>query len=73
MNSSQKTIVIVAVINLGLMLFFSPHDSLSLWRGGTPTLDGFCFVFDRHYNTQVNGAVLWLRFREPPQRETDQS
>ena len=65
MNSSQTAIVIVAAINLVLMLLFPAHDSLSLWRGGTPTLDGFYFVFDRHYNTQINGdlmtlEILWL-------------
>jgi hypothetical protein len=60
MNSSQTTVVIVAAINLALMLLFPPHDSLSLWRGGTPTLDGFYFVFDRHYNTQINGDLLTL-------------
>ena len=60
MNSSQRTIVIVAAINLALMLLFPPHDSLSLWRGGTPTLDGFYFIFDRHYNKQTNGDLLTL-------------
>ena len=60
MNSPQKTIVIVAAINLALMLLFPPHDSLSLWRGGTPTLDGFYFIFDRHYNKQTNGDLLTL-------------
>ena len=61
MNSSQKTVVIVAAIDLALMLLFPPHDSLSLWRGGTPTLDGFYFVFDRHYNKQTNGDLLTLQ------------
>jgi hypothetical protein len=42
------------------MLLFPPHDSLSLWRGGTPTLDGFYFYFDRHYNKQTNGDLLTL-------------
>ena len=60
MNSPQKTIVTVAAINLALMLLFPPHDSLSLWRGGTPTLDGFYFIFDRHYNKQTNGDLLTL-------------
>lgn len=60
MNSPQKTIVIVAAINLALMLLFPPHDSLSLWRGGAPTLDGFYFLFDRHYNKQTNGDLLTL-------------
>lgn len=60
MNSSQTTIVIVAAISLALMMLFPPHDSLSLWRGGTPTLDGFYFVFDRHYNKQTNGDLLTL-------------
>lgn len=60
MNSSQKAIAIVAAINLALMMLFPPHDSLSLWRGGTPTLDGFYFVFDRHYNKQTNGDLLTL-------------
>ena len=62
MNSSQTTVVIVAAINLALMLLFPPHDSLSLWRGGIPTLDGFYFVFARHYNTQTqtNGDLLTL-------------
>lgn len=60
MNSSQKTIVIAAAINLALMLLFPPHDSLSLWRGGAPTLDGFYFIFDRHYNKQTNGDLLTL-------------
>ena len=60
MNSSQKTVVIVGAINLALMLLFPPHDSLSLWRGGTPTLDGFYFIFDRHYNKQANGDLLTL-------------
>lgn len=62
MNSSQKTIVIVAATNLALMLLFPAHDSLSLWRGGTPTLDGFYFVFNRPYNTQINGDLLTLEF-----------
>ena len=60
MNSSQITLVIVAAINLALLLLFPPHDSLSLWRGGIPTLDGFYFVFDRHYNKQINGDLLTL-------------
>jgi len=60
MNSSQRTIIIVAAINLALMLLFPPHDSLSPWRGGIPTLDGFYFVFARHYNTQTNGDLLTL-------------
>lgn len=60
MNSSQKTIAIVVAINLALMLLFPPHDSLSPWRGGTPTLDGFYFVFDRQYNKQTNGDLLTL-------------
>lgn len=60
MKSSQKTIVIVVAINLALMLLFPPHDSLSPWRGGTPTLDGFYFAFDRHYNKQTNGDLLTL-------------
>lgn len=62
MNSSQKTVVIVAAIDLALILLFPPHDSLSLWRGGTPTLDGFYFIFDRQYNkqTQTNGDLLTL-------------
>jgi len=60
MNSSQKTVVTVAAINLALMLLFPPHDSLSLWRGGTPTLDGFYFIFDRPYNKQTNGDLLTL-------------
>lgn len=60
MKFGQRTVVIVAAINLALMLLFPPHDSLSLWRGGTPTLDGFYFVFDRHYNKQANGDLLTL-------------
>ncbi len=60
MSSSRTTIVTVAAINLALMLLFPPHDSLSLWRGGTPTLDGFYFVFDRHYNIRINGDLLTL-------------
>jgi len=60
MNSSQTTVVIVAAINLALMLLFPPHDSLSLWRGGAPTLDGFYFVFDRQYSKQTNGDLLTL-------------
>lgn len=60
MNPSQRTIVAVAAINLVLMFLFPPHDSLSLWRGGIPTLDGFYFVFDRHFNKQTNGDLLTL-------------
>ncbi|OGA49474.1 MAG: hypothetical protein A3G25_07260 [Betaproteobacteria bacterium RIFCSPLOWO2_12_FULL_63_13] len=60
MNSLQRTVAIVAVINLALMLLFPPHDSLSLWRGGTPTLDGFYFIFERQYNKQTNGDLLTL-------------
>ena len=52
--------VVVAAINLALMLLFPPHDSLSIWRGGVPTLDGFYFIFDRHYNKQTNGDLLAL-------------
>ena len=61
MNSAQRTVIILAAINLALMLLFPPHDSLSLWRGGTPSLDGFYFVFDRHYNKQTNGDLLTLQ------------
>lgn len=61
MNSSQTTVVIVAAINLALMLLFPPHDSLSIWRGGVPTLDGFYFVFGRHHNAQTNGDLLTLQ------------
>ena len=60
MNGSQRIIVAVAAVNLVLMFLFPPHDSLSLWRGGVPTLDGFYFVFDRHYNKQTNGDLLTL-------------
>jgi hypothetical protein len=60
-NSSQVTVVVVAAINLALMLLFPPHDSLSFWRGGIPTLDGFYFIFDRHYNKQTNGDLLTLQ------------
>ena len=61
MNSSQTTVVIVAAINLALMLLFPPHDSLSMWRGGMPTLDGFYFIFGRHHNAQTNGDLLTLQ------------
>lgn len=61
MNSLQRTAVIVAAINLALMLLFPPQDSLSLWRGGTPTLDGFYFIFDRPLNKQTNGDLLTLQ------------
>jgi len=60
MNSLQRTVAIVAAINLALMLLFPPQDSLSLWRGGIPTLDGFYFIFDRHFNKQTNGDLLTL-------------
>lgn len=60
MNSSQTTVAIVAAVNLALMLLFPPHDSLSLWRGGAPTLDGFYFLFERHYNKQTDGDLLTL-------------
>ena len=61
MNPSQATVVVVAAINLALMLLFPPHDSLSIWRGGVPTLDGFYFVFGRHHNAQTNGDLLTLQ------------
>ena len=60
MNSSQATVAVVAAFNLALILLFPPHDSLSLWRGGVPTLDGFYFVLDRHYSKQTNGDLLTL-------------
>ena len=60
MNRSQMTLLVIAAANLAVMLLFPPHDSLSLWRGGVPTLDGFYFLFDRHYNKQTNGDLLTL-------------
>ena len=60
MKSSQTTVLIVAAINIAIVLLFPPHDSLSMWRGGTPTFDAFYFTFTRVYNKQTNGDLLTL-------------
>ena len=75
-------------MNLATVLLFPSFENhASTTRMSGTWFDGFYFAFGdkllrRFYVpllyievlwVLVNGAVLWLRFREPPQRETDQS
>jgi len=59
-NRSQALLLVVALGNVVLMLLFPPYDSLSMWRGGSPTFDAFYFVFDRHFNKFVNADLLFV-------------
>ena len=60
MNPSRTALMVVAIANVAVMLVFPPHDSLGIWRGGSPTFDAFYFILDRHYNKFVNADLLFM-------------
>ena len=60
MNSSQRTVLGLAIAGIVLMLLFPPYDSAGMGRGA-PTFDAYYFVFDRQYNKTINSDLLFLQ------------
>ena len=60
MNKFQLTVLIAALANLALQLFFPPFDSQSLWRMGAASFDAFYPAFDAPVTATLNSGLLYL-------------
>src|SRR5258708_40263284 len=60
MNKFQLTVLIAALANLALQLFFPPFDSQSLWRMGPASFDAFYPAFDAPVTATLNSGLLYL-------------
>jgi len=76
------------VLNLALVLLFPPLENYaSMTRVSGTWFDGFYFVFGDKWQRRfylpllyieilwvlINGAVLWLLFRDPAQRQDEEA
>lgn len=83
-NSRQRTVLGLVAINLILVLVFPPFENFSaITKAALPTFEGFYFVFGDNPMRQivssilyievalilVNGALLWLVFRDKTEAE----
>ena len=60
MNKFQLTVLIAALVNLALLLFFPPYNSLPLGRTGPGSFDAFYPAFTAPPNGAVNTGLLYL-------------
>jgi hypothetical protein len=82
----QRVVLIGVGVNLLLVLLFPPMENFyAVTRSALPSFDGFYFIFGEHgprtIVTQllylevifvlVNGAILWLLFKQAPKDLTD--
>ena len=83
----QRVVMIGVAVNLLLVLLFPPMENFyAVTRSALPSFDGFYFIFGEHgartIVTQllylevifvlVNGAILWLLFKQAPTEMSDQ-
>ena len=83
----QRVVLIGIAVNLLLALLFPPMENFyAVTHAALPSFDGFYFIFGEHgprtIVTQllylevifvlVNGAILWLLFRQAPTELSDQ-
>jgi hypothetical protein len=59
-NKFQLTVLIAALANLALLLFFPPFDSQPLGRLGPAYFDAFYPAFDAPANGTLNSGLLYL-------------
>ena len=60
MNKFQLTVLIAALVNLALLLFFPPYNSLPLGRTGPGSFDAFYPAFGAPPSGAVNTGLLYL-------------
>lgn len=60
MNKFQLTVLVAALVNLALLLFFPPYNSLPLGRTGPGSFDAFYPAFSAPPNGAVNTGLLYL-------------
>lgn len=60
MNKFQMTVLIAALADLALMLFFPPYDTLPLGRAGPPSFEAFYPTFGAPPNGRVDTGLLYL-------------
>lgn len=83
----QRVVLIGVGVNLLIVLLFPPMENFyAVTRSALPSFDGFYFIFGEHgprtIVTQllylevifilINGAILWLLFKQAPKDLTDQ-
>ena len=60
MNKFQMTVLIAALANLALLLFFPPFDSQPLGRMGSGSFESFYPTFNAPPNVRINTGLLYL-------------
>ena len=60
MNKFQLTVLLAALVNLALLLFFPPYNSLPLGRAGPGSFDAFYPAFSAPPSGTVNTGLLYL-------------
>ncbi len=83
-NRRQRAVLALVAVNLVLVLLFPPFEVFSaITKAALPTFEGFYFVFGDNAMRQivssilyievvlivVNGALLWLLFRDKTEAE----
>jgi hypothetical protein len=86
--SYQNAVLLIVAFNLVLVLLFPPFESVfAMTNAAIPTFEGFYLILTRHPNhtivstllylevifVLVNGAMMWLMFRERRQMTPEEA